>query len=262
MNWGLGSPVEYWVILKESEKRYKYQDHASEQEKKIGSTIVTVIPIEICALRTITKGWRPAKRHHEKDQPKYWEESWDVMKLAGTQTLVKDHQQTLVGKNFQKIKVLLLLLYTLQIFRYRLSLIDSQYPQTSRTIGSIVVVFNNIVIWIVLIWYSISLSFRKISKPLWTVPLVLIIICITVIFMFHSFLSSLPRFKYVSVFSLSSFLLGSLQDLQNLQYGRFSFFDFIFYSGLMIGIRFSFYESKSSGNSCILFSMLNSGCFM
>ena len=48
-------PVDYGVTLKESEKKDKYLDHAREL-KKLWNMKVTVIPIVIGALGTVTKG--------------------------------------------------------------------------------------------------------------------------------------------------------------------------------------------------------------
>ena len=48
-------PADHWVKLKESEKRDKYLDLAREL-KKLWKMKVTVIPIVIGTLRTVTKG--------------------------------------------------------------------------------------------------------------------------------------------------------------------------------------------------------------
>ena len=48
-------PVDYWVNLKESEKKDKYLDLASEL-KKLWNMKVTVVPIATDKLSTVTKG--------------------------------------------------------------------------------------------------------------------------------------------------------------------------------------------------------------
>ena len=48
-------PADHWPTLKESEKRDKYLDLAKEL-KKLWNMKVTVIPIVIGALGTVTKG--------------------------------------------------------------------------------------------------------------------------------------------------------------------------------------------------------------
>ena len=48
-------PVDHRIILKESEKKDKYLDLAREL-KKLWNMKVTIVPIVIGALRTITKG--------------------------------------------------------------------------------------------------------------------------------------------------------------------------------------------------------------
>ena len=52
---GFAVPTDYKVKLKESEKIDKYQDLAREQ-KKLWNMKMTVIPIVIGALGTVTKG--------------------------------------------------------------------------------------------------------------------------------------------------------------------------------------------------------------
>ena len=62
---------------------------------------------------------------------------------------------------------------------------------------------NNTVLSILSTRFLISKSSSRCTNPLMTVPSALITIGITVTFMFHSFLSSLARSKYLSLFSLS-----------------------------------------------------------
>ena len=82
------------------------------------------------------------------------------------------------------------------VFHWKLS--DSKSPQVSRTLLSILVDLNSTVIWIVSILPLISNSSSYLFKP--------ILIDITVSLIFHSFLNSLDRSKYLNRFSLSFIL--------------------------------------------------------
>ena len=95
------------------------------------------------------------------------------------------------------------------VFHWRLS--DSKSPQVSRTLLSILAVFNNAVVWMVSTRPPTSKSSRPFNNPLVTVPKVPITISIIVTFMFHSFFfNSLARSRYLSLFSHSfSFILWS-----------------------------------------------------
>ena len=67
------------------------------------------------------------------------------------------------------------------------SLSDSKSPQVSRTLLSILVVFNNAVVWMVSTRPPTSKSSSSFSNPLVTVPKAPITIGTIVTFMFHSF---------------------------------------------------------------------------
>ena len=67
----------------------------------------------------------------------------------------------------------------------------------------ILAVLSNAIVWMVSICFQISNPSRSLSKPLETVSCVPITIGATVTIMSHSFLSTLARFKYLSLFSLS-----------------------------------------------------------
>ena len=96
----------------------------------------------------------------------------------------------------------------LMVFHRRLS--DSKSPQVSRTLFSILVVFNNAVVLMVSTRSPTSKSSRPFNNPLVTVPKAPITIGIIVTFMFHSFSNSLARSRYLSLFSHSfSFILWS-----------------------------------------------------
>ena len=88
------------------------------------------------------------------------------------------------------------------VFHWRLS--DSKSPQVSRTLLSILAVFNNAVVWMVSARPPTSESSRPFNNPLVTVPKVPFTIGIIVTCMFHSFFNSLARLWYLSLFSHSS----------------------------------------------------------
>ena len=80
---------------------------------------------------------------------------------------------------------------------------DSKSPQVSRTLLSILAVFNNAVVWMVSTQPSTSKSSRPFNNPLVTMPKAPITISIIVTFMFHSFFNSLARSRHLSLFSHS-----------------------------------------------------------
>ena len=71
--------------LKKSEKKDKYLD-LTREIKKMWNMKVTIVPIVIGVLGTVTKGllkgleladgWRLSKRQHCWGRPEYWDESW------------------------------------------------------------------------------------------------------------------------------------------------------------------------------------------
>ena len=94
------------------------------------------------------------------------------------------------------------------VFHRRLS--DSKSPQVSRTLLSILAVFNKAVVWMVSTRLQTSKSSRQFNNPLVTVPKAPITIGIIVTYMFHSCFNSLARSRYLSIFSHSfSFILWS-----------------------------------------------------
>ena len=110
-------------------------------------------------------------------------------------------------------RIIIIIIYflhqlTLMVF-YR-SLSDSKSPQVSRTLLSILAVFNNAVVWIVSTRLPTSKSSSPFSNPFVTIRKAPITIGIIVIYMFHSFFNSLARSMYLSFFSHSfSFILWS-----------------------------------------------------
>ena len=98
--------------------------------------------------------------------------------------------------------------FLIRVFHRRLS--NSKSPQVSRTLLSILTIFNNVVVWMVSTWPPTSKSSRPFNKPLVTVPKAPITIGIIVTFIFHSFFNYLARSTYLSLFSHSfSFILWS-----------------------------------------------------
>ena len=94
------------------------------------------------------------------------------------------------------------------VFHWSLS--DSKCPQLSRTLFSILAVFNNAVIWMVSTRPPTSKSPRPFNYPLVIVPKAPITIGTIVTLIFHSFFNSLARSRYLSFFSHSvSFIMWS-----------------------------------------------------
>ena len=111
------------------------------------------------------------------------------------------------------------------VFHWRLS--DSKSPQISRTLLSILPVFNNAVVWMVSTRLPTSKSSMPFNNPLVTVPKAPITIGIIVTFMFHSFFfNSLARSRYS--FHIFSVVFCGLPGQQSRQFCRFSFFFFFF----------------------------------
>ena len=97
---------------------------------------------------------------------------------------------------------------TQMVFHWSLS--PSTTPQVSRTLLSILTVFNNVLVWMVSNRLLTSKSSSPFNSPLVTVPKALIPFSIIVTFMFHCFFNSLARSWYLSFFSFSfSFILSS-----------------------------------------------------
>ena len=100
------------------------------------------------------------------------------------------------------------------VFHWRLS--DSKSPQVSRTLLSILAVFNNAVVWMVFTRSPTSKSSRHFNNPFVTVPKAPITIDIIVTFMFHIFFNSLARLRYLSLIShFFSFILWSARTAKS-----------------------------------------------
>ena len=88
----------------------------------------------------------------------------------------------------------------LMVFHWSLN--DSKSPQVSRTYLSILIDLNDVEVWMVSSRPLISKSSNPFTKLLVTVLRAPIAIGI-ITFMFHSFINSLSRFRYLPFFSLS-----------------------------------------------------------
>ena len=146
------------------------------------------------------------------------------------------------------------------VFHWRLS--DSKSPQVSRTLLSILAVFNNAVVWMVSTPPPTSKSSRPLNYPLVTVPKAPTTISIILTFIFHCFFNSLARSRYLSLFSHSfSFILWSAGTVKPtiLQIFFFFFFSFFFFllnivrSGLLAEMSWSVCISKSHRSLCVIF---------
>ena len=92
---------------------------------------------------------------------------------------------------------------------------DSKSPQVSKTLLSILAVFNIAVVWMVSTRLPTSKSSRPFNNSSVTVSKAPITISTIVTFMFHSFYKSLARSKYLSFFSYSfSFILWSVRGFR------------------------------------------------
>ena len=127
------------------------------------------------------------------------------------------------------------------VFHWRLS--DSKSPQISRTLLSILAVFNNAVVWMVSTRPPTSKSSRAFNNPLVTMRKAPITIGIIVTFMFHSFFNSLARSRYLFLFSHSfSFILWSAGTAKSTVLQIFFFLLIIIRSGLLVS-----YPARAEG---------------
>ena len=141
------------------------------------------------------------------------------------------------------------------VFHWILS--DSKSPKVSRTLLSILALFNNAVVWMVSTRLPTSKSSRPFNNPLVIVLKAPITIGTIVTFMFHSFFNSLAKSRYLSFVSHSfSFILWSAGTAKStiLQILFFFFLLVIRRSGLLSEIRWSVCISKSYRSLCVAFS--------
>ena len=135
---------------------------------------------------------------------------------------------------------------------FQWSLNDSKSSQVSRTLPSILADLNNAIVWIV---STNPKSSSPITKLLGIFPSVSITIGITVTFMFHSFISSLTRSKYLSFFSLSLiFTQWSAGTANSTILQAQFFFSIITWSCRLAEMRRRVYISKFQRNFCVSLS--------
>ena len=140
------------------------------------------------------------------------------------------------------------------VFHWILS--DSKSLQVSRTLLSILAVFNNAVVWMVSTHPPTSKSFRPFNNPSVTVPKAPITIGTIVTFMFHSFFNSQARSRYLSFFSHSfSFILWSARTViwTILQILSYFLLLIIIRSGLLAEFRWYMCMSKFHRSLCASF---------
>ena len=161
------------------------------------------------------------------------------------------------------------LFYFLTVFltNIRFSL-ESEWQQVSSSLQELSEnssYLHNAIVWMVSILPSISICSNPLSKPMRTVPSAPTTIGITVTHMFHSlfdFFSSLTKPKYLFIFfTFFDFHLVVHYMVSSLIF--FSFFFFVNYkSGLLAGIRWSVFISKSQRVLSVSFSRTDSSLCM
>ena len=138
------------------------------------------------------------------------------------------------------------------------SLSDSKSPQSSRT-QRILATLNSAVAWMISIRVFISKSSSPYTNPLVTVPSAQITIGITVTFMFHSFFSTLAKFRYLSIFLFSiNFTLWSARTAKSTIRQILWFLLTATWSGNLAEIRWSVCISKSQMSLCVSSSRTDS----
>ena len=122
------------------------------------------------------------------------------------------------------------------VFHWRLS--DSKSYQVSRTLLSILAVFNNVVVWMVSTRPPSSKSSRPFNNPLVTVPKALITIATIVPFMFHSFFQFSSKIEVlISLFTFFQFFSVVSRDSKVNNFANSLFLLIIIKSGLLAEIR-------------------------
>ena len=141
------------------------------------------------------------------------------------------------------------------IWWYFIEVCDNKSPKISRTLLSILADLNNAVVYLVSACPLISKSSVPCINPLVTKSRALISIGIIVIFMFHSFVSSLARSRYLSFFSLSFNVSRWSAGRAKSAILEVLYFLLVFIrSGCLAKLRWSVYISKSKRSLCVSFS--------
>ena len=137
-----------------------------------------------------------------------WQILFSLLLNMSMSSLLSRIRQSVCVTNYQRCFIIIIITHEsfshqrkLMVFHWRLS--DSKSHQVSRTLLSILPVFNNAVVWKVSTRPPTSKSSRPFNNPLVTVPKAPVTIGIIVTFMFHSFFNSLVRSRYLSFFSHS-----------------------------------------------------------
>ena len=125
----------------------------------------------------------------------------------------------------------------MMVFQWSLS--DSKSHQVTRILLSILAVLNDAIVSMVSTRPPTSKFSSPFNNPLVTVPKAQITIGIIVTFMFHSFLNSLARSRYLSFFWHSfSFILWSAGTTKSTILQVLFFFSFFFFCWLLLGLVF------------------------
>ena len=142
------------------------------------------------------------------------------------------------------------------VFHWSLSY--SKSPQVFRTLLSILIVLNNVEVWMVSTRPPTFKSSSPSNNPSVTVPKATITISIIIAFMFHSFFQCPSKFQVlILLFTFLQFYSVVSQDskIDNFASSLFFFFFIIIRSGLLVEIRWSVWMSKSrwslDGGLCI-----------
>ena len=120
------------------------------------------------------------------------------------------------------------------------SLSDSKSPQVSRTLLSILAVFNNAVVWMVSTRPPTTKSFRPFNNPLVTVPKAHITIGTMVTFMCHIFFQFFSKVEVlILLFTFFQFYSVVNRDskVDNFVNSLFYFSSIIIRSGLLAEIK-------------------------
>ena len=142
----------------------------------------------------------------------------------------------------------------------RWSLSDNKSSQVFKTLLSILANLNYAVVWMVSTHPLIPKYSSPCTNPFVTEPRAPITIGIIVTFTFHSFLNSLARLRYLSLFSYSfNFTLWSARTAKSTILQVFFFFLLIIMrSGHLAEIWWSICMLKSQRSLCISFSRTDS----